>query len=363
MRSSVGESSGTGTSLLSEVHQVTIVTYRHAEHFLGLAEEAEPNLIGTGSHAECLDRLERDHDNLRAAMSWLAASGDGENALRLAAALWRFWDLRGHLVEGQRHLAAALEADGRPTAARAKALSGAADMALTCGDITTGGRWAEEALELHRKLGDDWGTAFSLLMFAYATGQEGDWARAEQLFGESVRRFRDIGDEHYALRAARAHAWAYWEGGDLESAGKLYEVILCEARATHHKLVEAIALSSLAEIAADDGRLADAASMLEQSYGIVRDLNDLLWIPASVCRFALVLAVVGKAEIATRLLSSSASLLAEIGASPPWIATTREKTLAVLHARLDADAFAAAWEQGRALNADEAVALAVESFD
>ena len=336
---------------------------RYAEHFLGLAEEAEPNLIGPGSHAEWLDRLERDHDNLRAAMSWLAASGDGEHALRLAAALWRFWDLRGHLVEGRRHLAASLEADGRPTAARAKALSGAADMALTCGDIPTGGRWAEEALELHRTLGDDWGTAFSLLMFAYATGQEGDWPRAEQLFGESVRRFRDVGDVHYALRAARAHAWAYYEGGDLESARKLYEDILCEARATHHKLVEAIALSSLAEIAVDEGRLADAVSMQKQSHGIVRDLNDLLWIPASVGRFALVLAAAGKAEIATRLLASSASLLAEIGASPPWIATTREKALAVIHTRLDADAFADAWEQGRALTADEAVALALESFD
>ena len=191
---------------------------RHAEHFRALAEGAEPNLIGVGSHAEWLDRLERDHDNFRAAVDWLEASGDSGGALRLTAALWRFWDLKGHLIEGRRQLERALRADEGPTAARATALSGAADMALTCGDVATGRLRAEEALELYRTLGDDWGTAFSLLMFAYGIGQEGDWPRAQQLYGESVQRFRALGDEYYELRAARAHAWSYYEGGDLERA-------------------------------------------------------------------------------------------------------------------------------------------------
>src|SRR5437763_809906 len=133
---------------------------RHAEYFLRVAEEAEPNLVGVGSHADWLDRLERDHDNFRAAVGWLETSGDGSSALRLRAALWRFWDLKGHLIEGRRQLQRALRADERPTAARAKALSGAADMALTCGDIAAGRLRAEEALELHRELQDEWGTAF-----------------------------------------------------------------------------------------------------------------------------------------------------------------------------------------------------------
>ena len=134
-----------------------IVPYE--EHFLGLAEEAEPNLIGVGSHAAWLDRLERDHDNFRVAVDWLEASGDSNGALRLTAALWRFWDGKGHLVEGRGRVESALHAAEHPTAARAKALSGAADMALTTGDIAAGGRWAREALELHRQLGDAWGSA------------------------------------------------------------------------------------------------------------------------------------------------------------------------------------------------------------
>ena len=335
---------------------------RHAEHFLRLAEEAEPNLIGVGNHEEWLDRLERDHDNFRSALDWLEASGDSSGALRLTAALWRFWDLKGHLIEGRRQLERALRADERPTASRAKALSGAADMALTCGDVTTGRLHAEEALNLYRELQDEWGTAFSLLMVAYGIGQEGDWPRAQQLYGESVQRFRDLGDEYYELRAARAHAWSYYEDGELGRSRELYEGILPRARATGHELVEAIALSMLADIAVDEGRVADAISPLQESQRILRELNDLLLLAAGVGRFASVLALAGRAATATQVLSTSEALMEEIGARPPWFAGISSKTLAAVHTQLDDAAFAEVWERGRTLTADEAVALALDSL-
>jgi predicted ATPase/DNA-binding SARP family transcriptional activator len=335
---------------------------RHAQHFLALAEETEPNLIGVGSHAEWLDRLERDHDNFRAAMAWLEASGDSGGMLRLTAALWRFWDLKGHLIEGRHQLERALRVDERPTGARAKALSGAADMALTSGDVATGRLRAEQALELHRELRDDWGIAFSLLMFAYAIGQEGDWPRAQQLFAKSVQRFRELGDEYYALRAARAHAWAYYEGGDLDRARELFEGILRQTRGTQHEFVEGIAFAMLGDIAVDEGRVADAVSLLQESHRIFHELNDLLLIAAGVLRFASVLALAGRAATAAQVLSSSTALMEELGADPPSFAGRRRKTLAVIHTQLDDAAFATAWEQGRALTADEAVALALNSL-
>ena len=97
-------SASTQQNVSSSQRRRRALHWRHAEHFLGLAEEAEPNLIGVGSHAAWLDRLERDHDNFRVAMDWLEASGDSDGALRLTAALWRFWDLKGHLIEGRRQL-------------------------------------------------------------------------------------------------------------------------------------------------------------------------------------------------------------------------------------------------------------------
>src|SRR5262245_16397489 len=343
--------------------EASTLHWRHAEYFLGLAEKAEPNLIGVGSHAELLDRLERDHDNFRGAVDWLEASGDSGGALRLAAALWRFWDLKGHLIEGRRRLERGLRADQRPTPARAKALSGAADMALTSGDVTTGGLRAKEALELYRELQDDWGIAFSLLMFAYAVGQEGDWPRAQQLFGESVQRFRDLGDEYYALRAARARAWAYYEGGDLERARELSEDILCQTRGTQHEFVEGVAYGLLGDIAVDEGRFADAVSLLKESYWIFHGLNDLRLIAAGVLRFASVLAVTGRTAIAAQVLSSSTALMEELGADPPYFARIRTKTLAAIHSQLDETAFADAWDRGRELTADEGVALALEALE
>jgi predicted ATPase len=249
---------------------------RHADHFLALAEEAEPNLIGAWSHAGWLDRLEREHDNFRAALDWLEASDDSEDALRLAAALWQFWNQKRYLVEGRRRLESALGATVHPGAARAKALSGAADVALKCGDIAAGGRWAREALELHRRLGDAWGSAFSQLMVASATGREGDWPRAQELSGESVQRFRELGDRHYALKATGFRAWAHYGGGDLERARELGEEILREARMEHDPFHEGFVLGFLADIAHDQGRVQDAVAPAESSYRIFSDLGDRL---------------------------------------------------------------------------------------
>ena len=72
---------------------------RHAEYFLALAEEAEPSILGLAPGV-WLDRLERDHDNLRAALEWLEHAGEIELALRLGGAVWEFWCLRNHAAEG-----------------------------------------------------------------------------------------------------------------------------------------------------------------------------------------------------------------------------------------------------------------------
>jgi tetratricopeptide (TPR) repeat protein len=235
-------------------------------------------------------------------------------------------------------------------------------MALTSGDIPAGGRWAWEALELHHELGDAWGAAFSRLMVAYATGLEGDWPRAQELFGESVRRFRELGDQHYALRAARAHAWAHYESGDLERARALYEEIIREAREAHDPFPEGIALGILGDIALDQGRVQDAVSPTAESYRIVRDLDHLLLIAGCVCRFARILALSGRPEIAARLLSCSSALLEELGAMPPHVAKIRDQTLAAVRPQLDAAVFAAEWAEGQTLTADEAAALALDSL-
>jgi predicted ATPase/DNA-binding SARP family transcriptional activator len=340
---------------LEDSGEVEELGRRHAAYFLGLAEEAEPNL--RGSPGDWLDRLEREHDNFRAALDRLEASGAGETALRLAAALWRFWYLKGHLAEGRQRLESVLDTDDRPTAARAKALNGAAVMAVNAGDTEAAKLRADEALALHRELGDAWGAAYSVFMLG---ASEDDAARAQQFYEESIRVFREHGDEHSALLASRNLAAIHADVGDVEHARALYEDNLRRARATHNDRLEASTLGALAMIALGDGRVEDAASMLKSSLRIHDRLRDVLDTAVDLCRFASVLARQGRAATAARLLASFDSLGDEVGIRRSGVVEMNETTLAATRTQLDDEAFAEAWEQGLELTLGEAVTLALD---
>jgi len=345
---------------LEESGEAEKLRRRHADHFLALAEEAEPHL--RGSPKEWLDRLEADNDNLRATFDRLEVSGEKELALRLAGALERYWYMRGHLAEGRRRLESALAADERPTAARARALNGAAAMAAMTSDFATARVRAEEGLALHRTLGDAPGTARSRFLLCFAAVEEGDFKRAQPLLEESVRLFRELGDEHFAGMATFNLAWACSELGDRERARALTEDNLHRARAMRDERMEAFSLESLAAYAHTEGRIGEALSMLKESLRIRRDLVDPVHIAMNLSNFAAALAVEGRTGTAARLLSSSVDAYEKIGGSVPrYVAERNQETLETIRAQLDEAAFAEAWEQGRTLTADEAVALALGS--
>ena len=344
---------------LEESNEAESLRRAHGRHFLALAEEAEPNL--RGSPGEWLDRLEREHDNLRAALDRLETLCERELALRLVAALWRFWYLGGHLAEGRRRLERVLRTDDRPTAARAKALNGAAVMAVNTGDTATARLRAEEALALHRTLGDTWGAAYSSFMLGCAFQVGGDPARAQPLYEESVGVFRELGDEHSAVLVSRNLAGTYERLGDRQGARTLYEDNLRRARATSNDRMEASTLGALGMIALEEGRLEDADTMLRASLRIHDGLGDLLDTAVDLCGFAAVLAREGKAVTATRLLSSLEALGDQIGGRRSYVEELSEDTVTTIRKRLNEAAFAEAWEHGRTLTIAEAVTLALAS--
>ena len=348
---------------LAESGEIDDLRRRHAEHFLALAEEAEPNL--RGSPGDWLERLEREHNNLRAALDRLEAAGESELALRLAGALWRFWYLRGHLLEGWRRLDRALDADERPSAVRTKALVGAAVTALNGGNAAAARRRAEEGLALSRELGDVWSAAYSLFMLGNLTFFDSapGGATAEQLFGESVELFRQTGDEHSVLLATRSLARWCELVGDRERARLLHEDNLRRAHATGNGRIEASTLGELATIAIREGRVDAAIPMLQQSLRIHRGLGDLLDTAIDLCRFANVLALRGRAATAARILSSFAAAGETLGTRQAIAAAMNEETLTAVRKQLDAAAFDREWEQGQALTVDEAVALALAAPD
>jgi predicted ATPase len=334
----------------------------HAEHFLALAEETEA--LARKVDPATLDRLEREADNMRAALDWLGASEETQLVLRHAAALVDFWGAKGYLEEGRRRLEDALAADGSATAARANALNAAADMALAHGDQEAGRLRAEEALTLHRQLEDPWGTAVSLYTLGHVAAEDEDYETARELWEEAVRLFAEVGDSFLALMTMRMLAWAYDELGESDRAERLMQDVLEHARAAGDKHVEVHALESLAIDAALEGHIEDAASLLEEAWKLNRGLGDRFREAVIVCRFARVLAHAGRVEAAAQVLASGEALHEEMGGSPmAWLKRGNDDALTLIRAELDEAAFAEASERGKALTADAAVTLALAELD
>ena len=173
------------------------VRRRHAAWFVRFAERAEPEIQGR-RQAHVLQQLATEHDNLRAALTWAAAAGEGETLVRLAAALWRFWFARGHLTEGRRWLARALVVEGLPPDARARALRGASVLAAVAGELGEARALAEELVEVRRELGVDQESAEALVVLANVETDLGNHDEAAELY-EQAAEFARRGDARPAL--------------------------------------------------------------------------------------------------------------------------------------------------------------------
>jgi tetratricopeptide (TPR) repeat protein len=237
-------------------------------------------------------------------------------------------------------------------------------MARDRGDTATAKLRAEEGLALHRSLADVWGTAESLLLLGAAVADAGDFARARDLFEESGRLFGELGHQHDALVALNQLAWTYWELGDRERARATLEECLVWARTLGSQPMEAQTLGELAMYAAEEGRVHDALSLASESVRTLHDVGDRWGIATELCRCAGALALAGKTATAARLLAASEALFEEIGdPCPPHFAQENEKRLDTIRTQLGEAAFAEAWEQGRTLTADDAVALALDALE
>jgi predicted ATPase len=330
---------------------------RHALHFLALGRSLEPSAAAT---KEWLDSLEREHDNVRAALDRLPAQGDTQLALELAESVWRFWKMRGHQAEAQRRLESLLAFDGNPTVARGHALNAAAGMAVENGAYETGKLYAEEALTIHREHGDAWGIARSTYMLGYSAIESGDFEAARILFEDTVSLMAALGHQHFVGLATFNLAWALEELGEGERAEMLAEENLLRARSIGSKNLEAAALDSLAGHAHDDGRYDDALSMRRDALRLNVEVGDTQHVLDGLGRIANTHAHAGRGRVGAELLSASLALHEEAGVLVPLYQQRRNKAmLEVLHDQLDDAAFSEAWERGRQLTLDEAITLAL----
>ncbi len=334
----------------------------HAEHFLELAVQAEPELRGGERTGEWVERLEAEQDNIRAALDWCESAGETELSLQLAGNLSQFWYLAGHPTEGAQHLARALGGSDEPIMARAKALRAAAVLEITNGDLAAGKRYAERAVAACGELGDKWGSAHAGFLLGHVNADEGLLPEAERHFEEGARLFRELEDDHYAVLCIYNLAEVVTvRGDDSARAGALLEQCVVEGRRLSDLRIVALAGTQLAALSADDGRFDEALSLLAESLELLQGLGARVELVDALSRFASALSRKGESAAAARLLAGAVALREEIGSSSlPLAAKRNNETLLALRARLDESALADAWERGRTLSADEAVSLALE---
>jgi predicted ATPase/DNA-binding SARP family transcriptional activator len=375
---------------------------RHAAYYLALAEQAAPELEGSGQ-ADWLDRLEREHDNLRVALAWSVARERAEVGLRLAEALGRFWEIRGHLNEARERLAQLLAIPGAEarTALRAGVLSRAGLLAYSQGDGRTAQSLLEESLAIRRELDNRSGVAVSLHNLGLVAEQQGDLAAARSLYEESLALRRKLGGrlgiamslnelgllaeaqgDLEAARALLAESLAIkrelgnrrtlisslnnlgsvmYRQGDHDTGHGLLEEALAIGRELGDKPGIALCVHNLGRFAWDRGEYAVARSHYAESLSIERELGNKRGIAEDLEALGKVVGALGQPERAARLMGAAAAVRDAIGA-PHWPVDRAEYEccLAAVRSTLDEAAFAAAWAAGRALTLEQAVADALE---
>jgi tetratricopeptide (TPR) repeat protein len=328
---------------------------RHAAYFLALAEQAEPRLVGREQRT-WLDRLESEHDNLRSAIAWFLAD-EPEAALRLTAALARFWDIRGHIAEGKAWLERALAATGDDAVARAKALHGAGVLAATQGDSAQAVAWHDAGLTLARQSGDTITVARTLHELGRIATVHGDSERGTPMLQEGLELFREQNDQYGIATSLNYLGETARFAGELDDAQRWYDEALTLYRQLGDGVGINVALLNLGATAHVCGELARATALYREATIAAHDIADREGIAYGLAGLAGVALDKGHAEAAARLLGCAAALNAASGAVlEPAEQAAAERAAAAASAALGLDAFARAWSAGEVLTLDGAIA-------
>jgi non-specific serine/threonine protein kinase len=247
----------------------------HAELYLALAEEAEPHLTRP-DQAVWLDRLQIDHDNLRAALSWMQVHGETSMTLRLGAALSRFWLVRGYLREGHQWIARLLAMPGaaQPSLLRARVLNASATLAHEISDFDIARRLVEESLSIAQTLGDRVLAALALNNLAHVLIRVGESETAGKRCEEALALNRDIGDQRGTAVALHNLAVLMELRGDPDRACVLLREDLALRQARGDVRGVAYVEIEIARTEVRRGGLEDASGRLERARATLERLGD-----------------------------------------------------------------------------------------
>jgi non-specific serine/threonine protein kinase len=377
-----------------------VVRRRHRDWYMQFVETVEPELQGPALES-WLRRLEAEHDNVRAALEWCKTSEPNpEYGLRLAGAMWHFWEVRGYWTEGREWLEGALKrGTDLDVPARAKALTGAANLAFFQGDFARASalgteslalgrklgdkraiasclnvlgleacrlekydqaaRLGEESLALSKEVGDTWGAAGAHLILGLVARGAGDYARAALLLEEGVTQFRRLGDKWATALSVNDLGLVLREMGEYYRAHRLLEEGLALFRELGDRWGIGFSLANLGIVAWNRAEYDQAAALFHESLSLRKVLGDRRGISTALTGLAVVAAAQGRPDSSAVLFGAAEALREALGIPPPpFIRDEYDRRIAGVRAALDEPVFAAAWQQGRTMTMEQAIEFA-----
>lgn len=378
---------------------------RHLAYYVSLAEEAEEALKGD-QQRPWLRLLERQFDNVRAALQWTLSAHRDEPGMRLLGAIWRFWDMLGGFNEGRRWTDQALRTlDGAQTDDRARVLNAAGILAFRQGDLTTArmrhqeclalqherddrigiamslnnlgmvlrtqGEYAralrlhEESLDIRRQLGERWDVAMTIINVGNVHYAQGNYEKARQRHREALRILRELGDAWGIAIALGYQGLAAYAQADYVNARELLQESLTLRQGLNDRHGIAGALNSLANVTLAEGKVDDAARMLERSVRMFKDLGDQEGLADGLDGFARIAFEKASLVLAAQLFAKEEDLRDAIGAPRVSLWTSAivdyDHYIVQLRKTLGNAAFHEAWQRGTDLTLSQALDRALSA--
>ena len=401
-----------GLEQLRESGEEEEIRQHHTEFYLALAEKADPELRGR-DQLQWLDRLELEHDNLRAALEWSLEGGvwawsslseSTDVPLRLAATLWTFWYMSDYLVEGGEWLEKVLSIrtkSAQRSSARTKVLIGAGFLAHLQGDYDRATARFNEGLSRSRESGDKWGIAYSLNGLGAVARIQGDLGRATPLLEESLALSREIEDKVSIAWSLRFLGLTESNQGNYDRALRLLEESMTRFREMEDKISVSYTLPALSYVVLKKDDYNRALELLEENLTLARELGEKGWMASALHRLGNMALLQEDYGRAAELLKESLSLLDErskrniawcledlagvavgqgqqgeaarfYGAAevlrhasatpmPPSDREIYDRRVDSVRAGLGEEAFASAWKEGQTMSVEESIKYALES--
>jgi non-specific serine/threonine protein kinase len=338
--------------------ELDAIADRHAAYYVGSAEEANRHLQGP-DQLIWLDRLERDHDNLRAALRRVIERADVALAMRLAASLSYFWYFRGHFSESRALRAAVLALPAGPEHAplRAELLQGIGMLALRQGDYPAARAYLDEGAGIARRVGDPRLLAPTLATLGFVARVQDDYAACRPALEEALTVARELGDTfHTAMALHHLGLLALEADRQVEPAWALNEQSLALYRQIGNRRMAGVVLGNMGRVARARGDPAGARALLVETVRALREIGDLGPMPQMLYTLAAVEADEGRLGRAVRLQAAATTMEDAVG-TRVWPANRRERDawLGRARAALGEAGFARHWAEGQAMTTEQAV--------